>query len=134
MQAITNPVNCLGVMGAGMAKTFRDRFPVMYEDYRRKCKAKQIKIGEPDLYKDASGKWILNFPTKYHWKNPSELRYIEAGLDYLVNHISVWGITGLAVPALGCGLGGLSWSKVGPIMTKAFSKLNIPIEIYMPQK
>jgi O-acetyl-ADP-ribose deacetylase (regulator of RNase III) len=79
-QAIVNTVNCVGVMGAGLALEFKLRFPQMYTDYVSRCKNKNIKIGKVNLYHDQYTPYIINFPTKNHWKYPSNLQWIEAGL------------------------------------------------------
>lgn len=134
-QVITNTINTFGVMGAGLAKQFRERFPEMYEDYKEKCRRKEVKVGQPYLWKpqNGDGKWILNFPTKHHWRKKSRLEWIEEGLKYLLEHYEEWGIQSLAMPALGCDLGGLDWeSQVKPLMVRYLSQMNIPVEIYEP--
>lgn len=106
-QTLVNTVNCVGVMGKGVALEFKKRFPSLFEDYAELCKHKQVKLGEPYLYRGAGNKLVLNFPTKGHWRSPSRLANIEAGLDYFVKHYAEWGITSIAFPPLGCGNGGL---------------------------
>jgi Macro domain len=81
-QVLVNAVNCVGVMGKGIAVQFKKRFPAMFEDYARRCDQKQVRIGEPYLYRDRSGAQIVNFPTKDHWRSPSLLVDIERRLDY----------------------------------------------------
>jgi len=131
-QTLVNAVNCAGVMGKGIAEQFKRRFPAMFEDYRRRSKRKQVRLGEPYLYRDSSGVQIVNFPTKGHWRSPSRLADIERGLDHLARHAVEWGITSLALPALGCGAGGLQWSEVGPLIYHKLDKLPIDIELYAP--
>ncbi|WP_422449197.1 type II toxin-antitoxin system antitoxin DNA ADP-ribosyl glycohydrolase DarG [Thermoanaerobacterium sp. DL9XJH110] len=131
-QTLVNTVNCVGVMGKGIALEFKKRFPEMYKDYVERCKNKQVKLGEPYLYKYTPGPWILNFPTKDHWRSVSKLKDIEKGLDYLIKHYKQWGITSLAVPPLGCGQGGLDWNIVGPMLYTYLGKLDIPVELYAP--
>src|SRR5215469_11618145 len=104
-QTLVNTVNCVGVMGKGVAEQFKRRFPEMFADYKRRAERKAVRLGEPYLYRDPSRKRIVNFPTKEHWRSPSRLSDIERGLDYLAAHISDWGITSLALPPLGCGNG-----------------------------
>ena len=85
-QTLVNTVNCVGVMGKGVALKFKERFPQMFNDYARKCERGAVQLGEPYVYEDKSGIKILNFPTKDHWRSPSRLRDIERGLDYVVEH------------------------------------------------
>jgi O-acetyl-ADP-ribose deacetylase (regulator of RNase III) len=131
-QTLVNAVNCVGVMGKGIAEQFKRRFPAMFEDYRRRSKRKHVRLGEPYLYRDSSGVQIVNFPTKGHWRSPSRLADIERGLDHLAKHAVEWGITSLALPALGCGAGSLQWSEVGPLIYRKLDKLPIDIELYAP--
>lgn len=130
-QTLINPVNCFGVMGRGIALKFKNKYPDMFQDYVFKCHSGGIQIGQPYLYKSGSV-WILNFPTKYHWRDDSKLSYISDGLLYLKNHYKDWGITSIATPALGCGLGGLDWNEVSFLMKCEFEKFDIPVEIYNP--
>ncbi|NSW76998.1 MAG: macro domain-containing protein [Candidatus Atribacteria bacterium] len=130
-QTLVNTVNCVGVMGKGLALEFKKRFPQMYEDYVERCQRKELKIGQPYLY-TASKPWILNFPTKYHWRQGSKRDYIEKGLQYLLEHYREWGIESLAVPPLGCGEGGLAWEVIGPIIEWYLSRMDIPVELYAP--
>jgi O-acetyl-ADP-ribose deacetylase (regulator of RNase III) len=131
-QTITNAVNCVGVMGKGIALDFKNRFPEMFSDYSMRCKDNQVNLGKPYLYKSASLPWILNFPTKKHWKQASNMNCIVDGLRLLRSQYEQWGITSLAIPALGCGLGGLSWEEVAPILFDFGSNVCIPVEIYVP--
>src|SRR6266540_4183792 len=109
-QTLVNTVNCVGVMGKGVALEFKKRFPANFEDYAARCERKQVRLGQPYLYRDPSGRSIVNVPTKDHWRSPARLRDIERGLDYFVRHIEKWGIQSVAMPPLGCGNGGLEWS------------------------
>jgi len=131
-QTLVNTVNCVGVMGKGVALAFKQRYPAMAEDYVSRCEKKLVRTGEPYLYKDLLGTMILNFPTKDHWRSPSRLSYIETGLDYFVENYSKWGINSIAFPPLGCGNGGLEWSEVGPLIYKKLAHLDIDIEVYAP--
>lgn len=131
-QTLVNTVNCVGVMGKGVALEFRKRWPAMFEDYSRRCAAGQVRLGEPYLYRDASGTAILNFPTKNHWRSPSRVADIEMGLDHLVAHAEEWGIRSLALPPLGCGNGGLEWSEVGPLLYRKLRNLPFDVEVYAP--
>lgn len=130
MQTLTNAVNCVGVMGAGMALEFKNRYPRMFLTYKKMCDLRLLDIGKLHIHKEKS-KWILNFPTKKDWQNPSKIEYIEEGLQKLVETYKEKGITGLAIPQLGCSNGGLNWNEVKPIMEYYLSQLDIPVEIYI---
>jgi uncharacterized protein YwgA/O-acetyl-ADP-ribose deacetylase (regulator of RNase III) len=131
-QTLVNTVNCVGVMGKGIALEFKKRFPDMYEDYVRRCHAKAVQLGRPYLYRRPTPPWILNFPTKDHWRSVSRLEDIVRGLHYLEQHYQQWGITSLAVPPLGCGQGQLEWRVVGPTLYRHLKGLDIPVELYAP--
>jgi O-acetyl-ADP-ribose deacetylase (regulator of RNase III) len=133
---LVNAVNCHGVMGAGIALEFKRRFPVMFADYRRRCRRGEVRLGRPYLWRpeDGAGPSVLNFPTKDHWRDPSHLEPIAAGLAWLRSHYRELGIASLAVPALGCGHGGLRWEDVRPTIVRALSGLAIPVSIYEPER
>jgi len=132
-QVIVNTVNCVGVMGKGLALEFKNRYPAMFQDYKKRCKKNQVELGKPYLWKSNVGsQWILNFPTKGHWRNKSSIASIESGLTYLAAHAKDWGIESLAFPALGCGCGGLNWAEVRPLIVRHLEPLGIPIDIYPP--
>ena len=114
-QALINTVNCVGVMGKGIALEFKKRFPEMFEDYRQRCEQGHVRPGMPYLYRSLVPPQIVNFPTKDHWKSVSRIEDIEKGLEYLLSHYREWEITSLAVPPLGCGNGQLEWRAVGPL-------------------
>lgn len=115
-QTLVNTVNCVGIMGKGLALEFKKRFPDMFKDYAERCTRGEVRLGKPYVYKSLLPPWIINFPTKEHWRSVSNLQDITRGLDYLVNHYKEWGITSLAVPPLGCGEGQLEWRIVGPTL------------------
>jgi O-acetyl-ADP-ribose deacetylase (regulator of RNase III) len=127
-QTVVNTVNTDGVMGKGLASHFKTRYPDMYRAYQDICKRKQLNIGQLWLWK-APDQWVLNFPTKQHWRNPSRIEYIKSGLDKFVRTFEQKQLTEVAFPRLGCGNGGLDWNDVRPIMEKYLSSL--PIEIYI---
>jgi O-acetyl-ADP-ribose deacetylase (regulator of RNase III)/uncharacterized protein YwgA len=131
-QTLVNTVNCVGVMGKGVAEQFKRRFPQMFEDYKRRVERKAVRLGEPYLYRAPSGDHIINFPTKDHWRSPSRLSDIERGLDYLVDHLAEWGVTSLALPPLGCGNGGLDWSEVGPLIFQKLHAAPVDVKVYAP--
>lgn len=130
-RTLTNPVNCVGVMGRGLAAEFKRRYPPMFEDYRERCGQGEVKIGEPYLWKNGE-KWVLNFPTKRHWREPSEAGFIAEGLAYTAEKAEEWGLVSLAVPALGCGLGGLGWEEVRKIMLEYLPLEGTEVEIFVP--
>lgn len=152
MQTLTVSVNTVGVMGKGLASRAKYQFPDMYVVYQDVCKDKRLTMGKPYLYKrEASldsdladepfslpnlnaNKWFLLFPTKNHWKKASDPAGIEKGLQWLVENYKAEGIQSLAVPALGCGLGGLSWKEMGPLMCRYLSQMRIQVSIYLPQE
>ncbi len=132
---IVNPINCVGVMGKGLAKIFKDKYPDMASDYFDKCKKGQVQIGKPYLYESVSifkKQAILNFPTKEHWRSMSQLSFINDGIDFLIEHYKEWGISSIAIPPLGCGNGGLDWKDVGRLLYKKLRNLDLDVELYAP--
>ncbi|APO93825.1 type II toxin-antitoxin system antitoxin DNA ADP-ribosyl glycohydrolase DarG [Xanthomonas vesicatoria] len=137
-QALVNTVNTEGVMGKGIALQFKQAFPSMYRDYNSAAKAGGIVLGKMhivDLGALAEGpQWIINFPTKKHWKSKSRIADIEAGLVDLVATIRRLAIRSIAVPPLGCGYGGLDWTQVKPLIEAAFSELpDVDVQLYSPE-
>lgn len=129
-KVLVNTVNTVGIMGKGIAKTFKDIFPEMFNEYQRLCEGKEFGIGNLWLYKTPH-KWVLNFPTKQHWRQPSKCEYVEAGLAKFVSIYSDLGITSVAFPKLGCGNGELNWEEVvKPLMMRYLIPLPINIFIY----
>ncbi|HEX7735488.1 MAG TPA: macro domain-containing protein [Ktedonobacteraceae bacterium] len=131
-QVIVNTVNCQGVMGKGLALAFKQRYPDMFAVYERDCQTGKLKIGRPTIYQKSSP-WILNFPTKNHWRHPSKLEYIEKGLAFLANNYKRAGIISIAFPKLGAQNGKLEWDDVGPIMAKYLNQLDIDVYIYIAE-
>jgi O-acetyl-ADP-ribose deacetylase (regulator of RNase III) len=131
-QTLINTVNCVGVMGKGIALEFKSRFPKMFDDYLQRCKRKEVKLGVPYLYKTLMPPLVINFPTKDHWNSVSRLNDIERGLEYLLAHYKGWGVTSLAIPPLGCGNGQLEWREVGPLIYRYAKQMEIPVEVYAP--
>ena len=129
-QVLVNTVNCIGVMGKGMALECKLRFPEMFIQYKDSCDKKLFKPGYLQLYRN-SQPWILNFPTKIHWKDPSKIEYLEKGLKKFQDEYLNKNISSIAFPLLGASLGGLSEEIVYETMTKYLEPLNnINIEIY----
>lgn len=130
-RAIVNTVNCVGVMGKGIALAFKRKYPEMYRDYVTRCDNGEVEVGKPYSYR-AEDHIVVNFPTKQHWRSISRLSDIEEGLRHLRLHLNEWGITSIAVPPLGCGNGQLDWSIVGPTLHRHLSTFGIPVELYVP--
>ncbi len=152
MQTFTVSVNTVGVMGKGLASRAKYQFPDVYVYYQDLCKQGGLKMGTPFLYKrddnfaqvltedntklltENGSRWFLLFPTKTHWKNRSEVHGIEDGMRWLLENYKRAGIRSIALPALGCGLGGLEWRDIGPLMYKYLAKMDIPCNIYLPNE
>lgn len=128
-QTIVNTVNCYGVMGAGIALECKYRYPEMNERYVELCKNQLLQVGNLFLYK-GDKKWILNFPTKNHWKFPSKKQYLLKGLQKFVDTYEKKGITSIAFPLLGASHGGLSPEDSFHIMEEYLKNVSIPVEIY----
>jgi O-acetyl-ADP-ribose deacetylase (regulator of RNase III)/uncharacterized protein YwgA len=131
-QTLINTVNCVGVMGKGIALEFKEHFPEMFADYVKRCERKEVRPGVPYLYRRLLPPQIINFPTKDHWKSVSRLDDIERGLQYLLSHYREWEVTSLAIPPLGCGNGQLEWKAVGPLIYRYATQMDIPVDMYAP--
>lgn len=129
-QVIVNTVNTVGVMGKGLALSFKNRYPDMFEIYKKVCEKHQLTIGKLMLHQEADH-WILLFPTKENWRNPSKLEYIEKGLMKFINSYAEKHITSIAFPKLGCGNGELDWNLVKPLMERYLKPLPIDVYIYL---
>ena len=130
-KVIVNAVNTQGVMGKGIALRFKRIYPEMFERYREHCKSGRLTIGKLYLYRTPH-KWVLNFPTKEHWRNPCRPEYIEAGLRKFSASRAETGIASIAFPQLGCGNGGLDFeSQVKPLLEKHLDRLPIPALIHV---
>ena len=135
-EALINTVNEVGVMGKGIALMFREAFPQNTRIYETACKAGEVKVGKMLVTRerDQIGQpWIINFPTKKHWRNPSKLEWVAAGLKDLVQVIQERQIRSVAVPPLGCGNGGLDWSQVREEIESALSELrDVDVLVFEP--
>ena len=127
---LVNPVNCLGVMGKGLALQFKNLSINNYRAYLKACASKDLRIGKCFVYEELPGCFVVNFPTKFSWRNPSKLEYISQGLDDLREFLEAKPKASVGIPALGCGLGGLDWSEVKPLMTDKLASLECSIRIY----
>jgi O-acetyl-ADP-ribose deacetylase (regulator of RNase III) len=150
MHTLTISVNCVGVMGKGVASRAKYLFPGAYVYYQELCRKSRLQLGKPYLYKRENSvevqladepftlpnvntiTWYLLFPTKYHWRLRADLPGIEKGLQWIQENYRKEGIQSLALPALGCGLGWLEWQEVGPILCQYLATLDIPVQIYLP--
>ena len=135
VDAIVNTVNLVGVMGKGVALQFKDRFKNNYTLYKQACNNGTIGIGHSLVVREMwQGRsiWIINFPTKEHWRNPSEYHYIEQGLDNLIDIIHNYAIKSIAIPPLGAGNGGLDWSRVKDMIVSKLSSLDCDIVVFEP--
>lgn len=134
---LVNPVNCVGIMGKGLAAEYKRRYPVYFEDYKDDCKEGSIQLGKPVIYFQAAGEYrhIVSFPTKHHWREKSTLDNIEKGLALLKLHLKQYyrdkPVT-VAMPQLGCGLGGLNWDDVHRVIVDLFAdETNIRVDIHI---
>lgn len=135
-EAIVNTVNCVGVMGKGVALEVKKRYPSVFSEYKEACNKKLVKPGHLltlSTYNMFNPKLVINFPTKRHWKANSRIEDVEAGLESLVREIKILGIQSIAIPPLGCGNGGLNWNDVKPRIASALKDLpNVDIKVYEP--
>ena len=135
--ALVNPVNCVGVCGKGLAEEFKHKFPSNFKQYRYLCNNKIIKPGSIHTnVENYKGKFIfvINFATKDHWDNPSKVEWIKSGLEDTEDIIHICEIKSIAIPAIGCGLGGLRWEDVKPLIIATAEKLpDVEFRVYEPK-
>ncbi len=137
VDALVNTVNTEGVMGKGIAAQFKRAYPSVYSAYHSACKAGEVQLGKMHVANlgalGGGPRWVINFPTKGHWRAKSKIEDIRAGLRDLVNVVRELGIRSIAIPPLGCGNGGLSWSEVRPMIEQELSIIpEVDIELYSP--
>jgi O-acetyl-ADP-ribose deacetylase (regulator of RNase III) len=137
VDAIVNTVNCVGVMGKGIALQFKNKWPANFNQYAAACKAGDVRPGRMFVH-DAGGlvkpHYIVNFPTKDHWRGASKLEFIRDGLTDLVARVTQLGIRSIAIPPLGCGNGGLAWNEVRPLIEGAFAPLpDVEVRLFEPK-
>lgn len=136
-EALVNTVNCVGVMGRGIALQFKKAFPENFKAYRAACERKALQPGRVfvfDLGDLLNPRYIVNFPTKRHWKGKSRIEDIDAGLAALVQEVRRLSINSIALPPLGCGLGGLDWNDVRPRIQCAFRELpEVTVLVFEPK-
>jgi O-acetyl-ADP-ribose deacetylase (regulator of RNase III) len=135
-EALVNTVNTVGVMGKGIALQFRQTFPFNYKRYKEACKKGELVTGKLLVVKDSNlltgDKTIINFPTKQDWRNPAKNEYIASGLIELLTYLKQSKLKSIALPALGCGNGGLDWKVIKPMLTGMLSELTMEIIVYEP--
>ncbi len=135
VDALVNTVNTVGVMGKGIALQFKKAFPANFKAYEQACKRKEVVLGKMFVFDNgqlARPCWIVNFPTKGHWRSRSRISDLEAGLDDLRAVIAELKITSIALPPLGCGNGGLNWADVRPLIEDKLQGLGTEVHIYAP--
>ena len=135
-EALVNTVNCVGVMGKGIALEFKKAYPMNFHDYRDACERGEITPGRMRVFETfelVNPRYIVNFPTKRHWRDPSRIGDINEGLSDLARIIDERRIQSIALPALGCGLGGLNWLDVRPLIENALDRyVDVAIFVYEP--
>ena len=135
-KVLVNTVNVVGVMGKGLALMFKKAFPQNFLLYAEACKRKDVRVGEMFVTEHLASdgpRWIINFPTKKHWRDSSQLQWVIDGLQDLRHIIEGRGIRSIAVPPLGCGLGGLDWNVVRPEIACALGGLpNVDVLVFAP--
>jgi len=138
IDAIVNTVNCVGVMGKGIALQFKKKWPGNFKAYVHACKAGEVRLGKMFVYDAgamATPNFIINFPTKDHWRGKSRIEFIQDGLKDLSQVITKYNIRSIALPPLGCGNGGLDWDDVEPLIEKTFSDLtDIEVKLFAPSQ
>lgn len=132
-EALVNPVNCVGVMGKGLALQFKKKFPDYFASYKQACDDGGVRLGRVTSYKGVAAEKLVSFPTKNHWKDLSNYVSIDLGLASLAELIERENIQSIAIPMLGCGEGRLAWPEVRDLMLRRLSHLNhVSIYIYGP--
>lgn len=129
---LVNPVNCVGVMGKGLALEFKNKYPLNFEIYKKACDNASFNIGNL-LIVPVDNKFIVNFPTKKHWRNKSDLEFIKIGLEELKVAIKEFNIKSIALPKLGCGLGGLDWNEVFDLIKNFHNSIvdNVLVQVFI---
>jgi O-acetyl-ADP-ribose deacetylase (regulator of RNase III) len=136
VEALVNAVNTKGVMGKGIALQFKKAYPAMFKAYHKACRVGEVQTGKMHTFDRGVSecpRYIINFPTKAHWRLPSKIEYIQDGLSALVLEVKHNAIQSIAIPALGCGLGGLEWDEVFPMIQTAFLEFpEVRVLVYPP--
>ena len=136
-EALVNTVNTVGFMGKGIALQFKQAYPENFAEYSKACRANKVKLGQMFVFDTGNmfnPKYIINFPTKKHWRGKSKLEDLKSGLKALLNEVKILNIKSIAIPPLGCGLGGLDWKDVRPLIENAFADLkNVEVHLFEPK-
>ena len=135
VEAIVNTVNCVGIMGRGLALQFKNKFPQNFKEYQLACTNKEVQLGKMFVHQTGqliNPKYIINFPTKGHWKQNSKIEDISNGLDDLITIIEKYSIKSIAIPPLGSGLGGLDWKMVKKLIEKKLKNINCTVILFEP--
>lgn len=135
VEAIVNTVNCVGIMGRGLALQFKNKFPQNFKEYQLACTNKEVQLGKMFVHQTGqliNPKYIINFPTKGHWKQNSKIEDISNGLDDLITIIEKYSIKSIAIPPLGSGLGGLDWKMVKKLIEEKLKNINCTIILFEP--
>lgn len=133
VEALVNPVNCVGVMGKGLALEFKKRFPENFDAYVQACKHRTIGLGHLFVFhRPEKPGHIINFPTKQHWRDKSTIEYIMLGIIDLLGVIKHYKIGSIAIPAIGCGLGGLEWPRVKELLEIGFTTNDVRVVVFEP--
>jgi len=135
VEALVNSVNTVGVMGKGIALQFKKAFPANYKAYEAECKMQAVELGRMFVFDNGqltNPRWIINFPTKGHWRSKSRIRDVADGLDDLSLVIEDLGISSIALPALGCGFGGLDWNEVRSLIEDRLGGLDVVVHLHAP--
>ncbi|MDI9313282.1 MAG: macro domain-containing protein [Hydrotalea sp.] len=137
-EALVNSVNCVGVMGRGVALAFKEKYSNNFKEYEKACQDGLVQTGKMFVYSTKNifnPKYIINFPTKVHWRGKSKIEYIEDGLQDLINAVKKYKIQSIAIPPLGCGLGGLNWQEVSILIKNSFQDLpDVKVFLYEPNQ
>ena len=136
VEALANSVNTVGVMGKGIALQFKDAFPANFKAYEAACKKKAVRLGKVFVFDNGQltlPRWIINFPTKGHWRAKSRIRDVADGLDNLRDVIEEVEISSIALPPLGCGHGGLDWDEVRSLIKERLGDLDVIVHLYAPE-
>lgn len=133
-EAIVNPVNTVGVMGAGLAAQIKHTFPGVFREYVKYCRSGELRTGIVIAHPTGTNpKYIVSFPTKQDWRNPSRLEWVDQGLIGLREMIEALEISSIAIPPLGCGLGGLDWVEVRKLIEERLGELDVDVVLYPPK-
>ena len=135
VEAIVNTVNCVGIMGRGLALQFKNKFPQNFKEYQLACTNKEVQLGKMFVHQTGqliNPKYIINFPTKGHWKQNSKIEDISNGLDDLITIIEKYSIKSIAIPPLGSGLGGLDWKMIKKLIEEKLKNINCTVILFEP--